>query len=134
MRFTSKKGLSFVEIMVTISILSLGLVGVIRTLILSLERVEHFRARLYAYNIIENKISYIERILRAYKTLPFDADDQEKHRVGGKEITFNHTLKISAVNDLTNLFKLDVTLDWMERGDKKTLKRSAYLLDLRLNQ
>lgn len=100
---------------------------------LSLDRLQHLTNRIYANTLIENKISTIERVLRSQKTLPYDADNDETLTIGAKAVTFKEQLTLSTVDNFLDLFKLDLTLSWQEGEQTKTLSRSTYIIDLRLD-
>lgn len=102
---------------------------IFRGYLLSLDRMQHLTNRLYATTLIDNQISDIQRVLRAYKTLPVEMNITETAQVGGKEIEFRQIMDISAVEDYVDVFKLDISLLWNE-GDKEIkFSRQAYISD-----
>lgn len=120
--------------MLSIAAFSLGAVAIMHIFIASLNRLEHITNRIYAAQVIENRISAVERTLRAYKTLPPDIREDEDLRVGAKDITFRQNLTISAVDNFLDLFRVDFSLAWTENQRTRNFERSAYITDLRLDE
>ncbi len=125
----NESGLSFIEVMVTLLILSFGLVMIFKTFLTSLQQTEHLTKRLYASTLLDDRISVIERGLRAYQTLPFDLHYKEVVNMGTKEIEFKQKMDIREVEDFVDVFQLDITLQWEEEGRMRELSRSAYISD-----
>ena len=125
----SESGFTFIEIMVTLVILSVGIVAIYQALFSSLDHISHLNSRLYANIMLEDRVAKVERILRAYKVLPFELDPQEAVDVGVKTIHFNPEMKISEVGDYIDIFKIDVAYSWEENGRTIRLSRSAYISD-----
>ncbi len=123
-------GFTFIEIMVTLAILSLGLTVILKSFLVSLDHLEHLTNRLYASLLLDNRISSIERTLRAYKALPFDLNHQEKIAVGAKETEFTQKMSIKEVEDYADVFQLDLTLTWQEKQRERESSRTAYISDL----
>jgi len=117
---------------VTLIILSLGIVGIFRTFIFSLDRMRYLTNRLYASMILDNHVITIERMLRAYKALPTDLEPWEGLDTGLKERNYRQKMNISQVDDLNDIFQLDLSISWMEGGHEVRLQRSSYISDLGL--
>ena len=116
--------------MVTLTILSVGITMIFRSYIISLERMSYLTSRLYATNILDNRISEIERSLKVYNSLPFDLSPKKSIDIGGKEIFFKQDMNISAVENFVDLFQLELGLTWDEKDREVNLSRTSYLLDL----
>lgn len=128
-RVNGKEGFSFIELMVTITILSAGIVGLYKILLSSLDRMDYLTHRIYATILLDNKISRIERMLRVYKALPVNLPREEKADVGSRLLTFQQEVNISEVEDLLEVFRVDIGLTWSEGGRSIHLGRSAYIAD-----
>lgn len=120
-------GLTFVEVMVTLVILSSGITMVFKSFIVSLDQLRHLTNRLYATTILDNRIAYVERMLRAYKVLPMETDSAQKVDVGVKEVKFKSEMSISAVEEYVDIFRLDVSLQWQEGNKNLRMSRSAFI-------
>lgn len=83
--------------------------------------------RLYATIVLDNQVTSIERTLREFNALPFELDPTEQVNVGPKVIDYQKTFNIEQLPELPNVFSLDLTLSWEEKGRTIRLTRSAYL-------
>ncbi len=123
----NNRGFTFVEVMLAVAILSAGIVGVFRSYLISLDRMTLLTNRLNATIVLDNQITSMERTLRAFNALPFELDPVEKVQVGAKLVEFNKQVDISQVAELQDIFELNLTLSWTEKGREVRLNRSAYL-------
>jgi prepilin-type N-terminal cleavage/methylation domain-containing protein len=133
-RNLNKKGLTFVEVMVTLVILSVGIVGIFKSYLISLDRITFLTSRIYAGNIIDNRLSKIERMLRIYQTLPLTFNDTIKVNVGHKNILYYPEVKIKSVKEFTDVFQIDFSLKWTEAGKERFLSRSMFISDTGLEE
>ncbi len=131
MIFRNKKGFTFIEIMVTLIILSVGLVAILKSYIISVDQMRYLTNRIYATTIIDNQISLVERMLRINHTLPMALEPVEKINIGAKRVIFRPEIKITAIPDYVEIFKLDIDLTWVEGQYQRRLSRSAYLRHLK---
>lgn len=123
----NKRGFTFIEIMVTLIILSVGLVAILKSYIISVDQTRYLTNRLYATTIIDNQISLVEKMLRINNALPISLEPVEKTNIGAKKVTFRPEIKITAIPDYVEIFKLDIDLTWREGRYQRRLSRSAYL-------
>ncbi|MCD4779199.1 MAG: prepilin-type N-terminal cleavage/methylation domain-containing protein [Candidatus Omnitrophica bacterium] len=130
----NRKGFTLIEVMVSLMILSVGIVYILKSYIVSLERTTHITNRIYATTALDNRISYIQRMLKAYKMLPIDLNRKEDIKVGGKNITFKQYMVIKEVAEMPEVFDLTLTLSWQEGLRNISLSRSAYLADFKVDQ
>ncbi len=126
-RVLSKKGLTFIEVMVALVILTSGLTAIFKILIASIDQLNHLTNRLYASTILDNRIAEIERDLRVYKVLPIELEKSEVVDVGSKEVTFDQEMTISAFDGFADIFYIDLTLKWKEANRDVSMSRAAYL-------
>ncbi len=120
-------GFTFIEIMVTLIILSVGLVAILKSFIISVDQMRHLTNRLYATTILDNQISSVERTLKVDNILPLSLEPIERISTGAKKVIFQPDIKISEIQDYVEIFQLDVHLTWMEGQKQRRLTRSAYL-------
>ena len=128
-RLKQRLGVTFIEIMVTLCIFSFGFVAIFKTFFTSLDRIERITQHIYANILLDNRISEIERILRAYQALPLEGNRSNHVEIGFKRIDFKEDLKISAVEDYTDVFQVDLKLSWNDDGQTYHMSRSAYISD-----
>lgn len=115
-------------------IFSAGMVGVFRTLLVSMDRMSLLTHRMYAHLVLDNKISEMERSLRAYDSLPFELNPREEVAVGSKTVTFDKATDIRQLKDLNDIFSVTLSLTWQERGKDVTISQSAYLANFKTEQ
>jgi len=123
----NNKGYTFVEVLLAVVIFSLSMVGIFRTLIVSMDRMSLLTNRLYANLILENQIINIERNLRSFNTLPFELDPKETVDVGLKQVVFEKKTLIEQLPELNDILSIQITLNWTEKGRHIQLTRSAYI-------
>lgn len=123
----NNEGYTFVEVLLAVVIFSLGMVGIFRTLIVSMDRMSLLTNRLYANLILDNQIISIERTLRSFNTLPFELDPKETVDVGLKQVVFEKKTLIEQLPELNDILSIQITLNWIEKGRPIQLTRSAYI-------
>ena len=129
---SNKQGFTFVEVMVTLAIFSVGIVGVFQSYLISLDRINHLTNRLYVHVYLDEHLKTIERNLKVYQTLPFELDRTGKIDLGGKILNYSHNLSIAQVENFNDVFELKLTYTWNERGLARSLSRSTYISDFEL--
>lgn len=125
----NQQGYTFFEVMVTLTILSLGLVGVFKVFFVSLDQLTHVNHRMYANIELDNRIRMLERTLKAYKILPIGMPKKPQVDVGHKILEFEEELNIKEIKDYLDIFQVDIALSWKERERSVRLSRSAYIVD-----
>jgi prepilin-type N-terminal cleavage/methylation domain-containing protein len=120
-----KKGLTFIEVMVTIVILTSGLVAIYRAFFIGVNYVERLSHRLYALNLLDSKIAVIEKDFRSLKDFNIGAMT-ESAVIDHHTVDFQYTIHMAPVGKLLSVFALDITLTWQERGQIMSISRSAY--------
>ncbi len=119
------RGITFIEVMLTVVILSVGLVALYRSFFSAVNYLDHLSTRLYALNLIESRIATIERDFRSLKD--FDIGSlQEEALINHHPVTFQYTVDFKPVGTLLSIFELDMVLSWQERGRVVTISRTAY--------
>jgi len=127
----AKHGLTFIEVMITVVILSVGIVAIFKTYIVSLDQMTHITNRIYVSTLLDDRVATIERHLRAYKSLPLDMAQEEYINVGSKQLTFSRDLKISDIEDFVEIFNVDLSISWQEGDRDMKISRSSYISDFR---
>lgn len=125
----SRKGFTFMEVMVALMILSLGVVMILKSFMISMDRMTYLNARLYANTILDNQHVITERLLRAYKSLPVDMRKIHHLKIGPKELQFVQTTNIGEVEQFVDVFNCELKLSWEENGKSFSLSRSRYITD-----
>jgi prepilin-type N-terminal cleavage/methylation domain-containing protein len=124
MRWKNKRGLTFIEVMVTAVILSVGLVGIYRTFLIAADHAQYFSCRLMANTLIDGRIARIEKGFQELKDFDVGAMT-ETVLVNGRDVEFRYTMDLKPVGTLLSIFEIDMTIAWQDRGRTVTLSRSA---------
>ncbi len=129
-----QEGYTFVEVLLAVVIFSAGMVGVFRTLLVSMDRMSLLTNRMYANLVLENKISEMERSLRTHNSLPFELNPQEHVPVGPRTLVFNKRTDIRQLKNLNDIFAVTLTLSWQDSRKDVSLSKSAYLANFKIDQ
>ncbi len=129
-----KKGYTFLELMVTVTILSIGIVGVYKVLITSLDYQRQLSCRLYATNLMEHEIALLENQFKANGEFP----DKENGKVvevllDRRSVLFEFSLEPATLeSNLAGLLPVRITLSWPDQGRMISLKRDIFLVNLKV--
>ncbi|MBF0479845.1 MAG: prepilin-type N-terminal cleavage/methylation domain-containing protein [Candidatus Omnitrophica bacterium] len=126
-RAANRRGLSFIEVMVAVVIIAGGLVVVIKSFLVSLDRMSYLTNRIYAFENLENRLASYEKILRIYNALPFELEQAETLQTGAKHIDFKQHCDLHAVDDFPDLFQIGLTESWLEGGVSKNISQTRYI-------
>ena len=126
--FKRNRGVSFVEVMVAAAILSFGIVMLYRAFFVSLNYVNHITYRLYAMNILDNKISMLQKTFEVSKIIPFTAEQETETAIfDNRAVNFRYTMNVVGVDDLEDFYRVDISVSWVEHAHPVRLLRSFYL-------
>jgi prepilin-type N-terminal cleavage/methylation domain-containing protein len=129
--FRNPKGFTFIEIMTTLAVLGGGIVMLYKSFFLSLDYQNHLAYRVYASNLLEDKISVTEQMARDYKVLAFKKDEENEDVVfNNKPMSFHVDVKVAPVPEVPSLYQLDVKVSWKEQKRDVTMSRTAYLSNM----
>jgi hypothetical protein len=119
------QGITFIEVMLTVIILSVGLVGLYRSFFSAVNHLDHLSTRLYALNLMESRIATIEKDFRSLQDFDIGLLEQEV-MINGRPVIFQYTVGLKPVGTLLSVFELDMVLSWQERGRVVSVARTAY--------
>ncbi|MBF0594380.1 MAG: prepilin-type N-terminal cleavage/methylation domain-containing protein [Candidatus Omnitrophica bacterium] len=122
---SSRRGISFIEVMVTAVILSVGLVAIYRAFFISVDYLDHLSRRLCALNLIDVRVADIERDFRTLNNVDVGALN-ETVTLNGHPVDYAYHVQLKPVGQLLSVFQLDIALSWQERGREISIARSAY--------
>lgn len=123
-----RQGLSFIELLVTLSILSIGIVGIYKAYFLTLNTLTHITCRLQAVSLLHNRIASIEESYKLDRKIPLSAIKEKSQAViHNKTIEFNYQVDFSNLKDLDNILQLDLRLSWKEGPKTIQVTRSVYI-------
>lgn len=127
-RLRKRAGFSFIEVMVTTAVLSFGIVMIYKAFLVSLNQLTYINHRLYAMALLDNKIVSLQKLFEASKEIPFGgAQETEQGQFGQKTVDFSYAMDFKTVEDLNNIFQLDIKLLWKEGRHDVGISRSVYL-------
>lgn len=132
-RIKKNDGISFVQVMVTLMIMSLGFVSLLNVYRISIDRMSHLTNRIYLQLIQDNRLTFIDYSLRAYQKLPFDIRNNEETFIGSRKIQYDQTLQIHAMGDFLNIFFVGSSLNWKEGQKIRSLNAERYIANFRLD-
>ncbi len=124
----NQKGFTFVEVMVTLVILSSGIVFIYKSFFLCADYLSRLSLRLDANQLLDNKISEIKRYVKDSHDLSFNRSGNlpivESHY---KKTQFFYQTELVPVLGFEDLYQLSVHLSWVEYGHKRRLSRLSLL-------
>lgn len=125
------QGFTFIEVMVALIILSTGIVVILKVFIVSLDQLSYLGNRVYATIALDNKMIRMSRELSTYNALAIHPlEESESIDTGPKNVEYKEQLNISEVSNFSDLFLLDSTISWNEKGRRMQLARSVYLSNI----
>lgn len=124
-------GYTFIEVLLALTIFSVGIVSIFKSFFTSLDYMNHLTYRLYATNVLDNRLAYLERALRETKTVPKDMEPTVTVRVGETPVTFTQEVNVTPIEQFPNLYHAEVSLDWDEGRRHIHLSRATYISDFR---
>lgn len=121
-------GFSFFEVMVAAAVLSSGIVLVYKSFFTVLNFSDYLTRRLYAANLINNKIVTLQKVFEASRQIPFRQNREvESLTVNNKTVRFTYTMNFFQIENLKDIYQVDVILSWNEGTRDVRLSRSAYV-------
>lgn len=117
------RGFSLIEVMVTLCLLSLGIVMIHQSLLSSLNTITFLSNRLNAGFELGNRLWEIEESLKSAKDI---AQLPKSVRSLSNGLDFDCTFDAKELDASKKLYQIQATLSWLEQGRNKRLVRSAY--------
>jgi prepilin-type N-terminal cleavage/methylation domain-containing protein len=125
----NQKGFTFIEVMVALVILSVGIVGIFKSLLIALDQMDYLTHRLYASTVLQNTLVLKERRLRNYQELSLGLGDKHAVDIGPHTVTYQQKIRISEIESYPDLFEIAASLSWDEGDKRVTVRNAGYLLD-----
>jgi len=123
-RFLKRQGFTLIEVMVTVAILSFGILAIFESFFISLDAFSYYSNYLDAQGWINEKIWQIQDQLIKTGSL-IAGDDSGFFSV--KNRNFNWATSISPIDEEYGLYKLGVSLFWREGSRERFVYRGAYV-------
>ncbi len=116
------------EVLVSIAVLTTGLVFIYKAFFLSLDYITHLRYRLHAAVLLDDKLAELRRDFIFRDEVSIDPKDYTRSlALNNREILFQFLPTYHTVDGLADVSQLDLTLTWQERERVVRLSRSAYI-------
>ncbi len=117
--------------MMTFAVLAGGIIMLYKSFFLCLDYQNHLTYRVFASNLLEDKIAVTEQMVRDYKVLAFKEDAQDEETLfNNKPVNFHVDIQVALISDVPSLYQLTVTVSWKEKKRNVTLTRSAFISNL----
>jgi len=123
-----RKGFSLVELMVTVSILSVGIVGILRSFLTSASSLDSMSNRIKAYQILDTKMNEFEQKSIEEKGLSKgDIEEKITLLLRPAQVKAQITPLEIEGSDEVLLNEVKITLGWNESGKYRDATLSNYL-------
>ena len=121
-------GFTFIEVMVTIMILSTGIVMIYKTFLISLDQQNYLLHRLYANNLLDLEITQLQHVFQEKGRSSLKDNEMTKNAViHNKTLAFAIKTFFQDIPELEGTLQMDIGIFWLERGRTVRLTRSVYL-------
>lgn len=121
----SSKGFTLIEIMVTVAILSFGIVAIYEAFFISVDTYGYYTRYLNTQDWINEKISEQEYVLMETQAL---APGQTAGQLTRQHKTFDWTMQVALIEEDQGLYAVEVRLFWQEGRRTVDISRTAYLM------
>jgi len=119
---------TFLECMAAVIILAVGLVGIYRALLLSLDYQDYLSQRLYCGNFFNSQLELLQ--FKAQSDQDFSSEPLAGAQLsvwGRQPLDLAWNAKLTPFTDPESLAQLDFQLSWSSRGKTFHLKDSVYV-------
>lgn len=116
------------EVMVTLVVLSMGIVFIYKSFFLCADYLTRLSLRLNANQVLDNKIGEIKRYVKGSHDLSFSRSGiLPMVEFNQRQIQYFYQTELTPIIGYDDLYQLDVQLSWEEYGHKRRLNRMAML-------
>jgi len=119
------RGFTLIELIVTVAILSFGIITIYEALFVSVDAFGYYTHYLDTQDWINEKISEVEDNLIQSQALE---TGQTSGQITRNYKMFDWTVMIDQKNETQGLYQVRVTISWKEGGRRVQTSRTAYLL------
>lgn len=114
--------------MVTLVVLSTGIVFVYKSFFLCVDYLSRISARLHANELIDERIADITRLVRGSGAITVDAGPSSvTWNINNKPVDFQYQVQWDPVPGYDGLYRLDVGVSWRDAGRPARLAHSAVI-------
>ena len=120
----NKRGFTLIEVLITVAILSFGIVLLYQAFFICLDAVMHCSNRLEAQFLMGEKLWAAQKDLTSQETLP----EGEKNGVlAGRNKDFNWMMLVNSIPESEDLYKINLDFSWQEGKKEITVSRATYV-------
>jgi type II secretion system protein I len=121
--FGLRSGFTLIEVMVTVSVLSFGLVMLFHSFFISMDSVQYASDRLNAQIWLEEKLWEESDMLKRTK-MAAQTEESGLFKLQGRDFSWKKSVQLLDAG----LYALTVELSWKEAGRERMLSYATYLL------
>ncbi len=118
-----QSGFSLIEVVLSVIVLSVGLIAVNQTLLFALSSLNYADIRMQADQLAEEKIWEVQSTARHSAQKP---PVREEGEILGSDRAFNYILQSVAVRGSSYLYESRLSLEWRDSGKKNKIVRHFY--------
>lgn len=123
------KGFTFIEVMVALVVLSVGIIAVYRSFFLCVDYLNNTATRWWANELMEAKIADLSNQYQSQTTgLPSIPENTINVTVNHRSIGYRFAVTLTPKEGLDKLVQAHVDLNWHDGRRPMHLERNAYLL------
>jgi len=121
-------GFTFFEVMVTVVILSIGILIIYQGFLSGIFYQRQMTYRTYAMNLLEHKLAFVQHALQANKKMPvYEEDEIENIVLNNQNIVFRFKMDYQPLVALPGVYVVHIGLSWQELGRNFGIKRTAVI-------
>lgn len=115
--------------MVSLVVLCSGIVLIYKSFFLCADYLNNLTCRIYASSLIDEKIGDITMSFAEWPAKALTLGDMAVDvPINHKPVRFNYEIKLNPLPDVKSVWKLDVTLSWIDGRRSMRAQRSAFMI------
>lgn len=123
-----RKGISFVEVMVTVVVMASGFTGVFQAYLASMDYLDYLNTRLYMNFLLDQRITDMQRQFGMIGTVAQSTHTAlETIEINRKAKLVEFHSRFDKVDKVDNLLHVTISATWGDGGRRAKLVRQAYL-------
>ena len=125
--YKKDSGFSFIETIVAVTILSVGLLFIFKAFFISLDSMGRIAERAHVLNAVGNRMTMIQSQFERQKTT---ITEPRNLNIRGKDTTVHYDIQSRKIENLKDLYEMDMTARWNNGHRESWLSRSFYIVNL----
>ena len=123
-----RSGFTFIEVMVSLVVLSAGIVFIYKTFFLCVDYLSRLTVRMHANELVDEKIADVSRLF--HETADITASSGISvitEEINHKKVHFTYQVVFDPVLSNDNAFRIKVVLSWLDAGRTMKISRLALM-------